>query len=196
LYNKYYKDDLEMNDKRGKNVKQQQCIKHTKQLEEDSPITNKLTAQEKKEWADVFKKADEGDKASNKDVENVTCVKEMMQLMYVPAVWVNGDEPNEEDKEEEDKEDKDNKEKTANKKPQLLFEAHFMGVTYSPATKATKDVGPLSPKWVLRASMSIWSCSVPITCGQWLWGTIVQKRASTRVQCFGGIRDPSLLPAI
>jgi hypothetical protein len=72
----------------------------------------------------------------------------MMQLMYVPAVWADGDEPNEEDKEEEDKEDEDNKEKIGNKKPRPLFEAHFMGVTYSPATKATKDVGPLSPKWV------------------------------------------------
>jgi hypothetical protein len=149
LYNKYYKkDDLETNIKRGKNVKQQQCLKHTQKLEEDFPITNKLTAQETKEWEDVFKEADEGDKVSKKDVENVTCVKEMMQLMYVPAVWVDSDEPKEGDKEEEDEEDEDNKEKTANKKPQPLFKAHFMGVTYSRAIKATKNVGPLSPKWV------------------------------------------------
>ena len=79
-------------------------------------------------------------------MEDVTCVKEMMQLMYVPAVWADGDKPNEEDSIEE--EDVDNEEKTAKKKPQPLFDAHFMGVTYSPASKATTNIGPLSPKWV------------------------------------------------
>jgi hypothetical protein len=66
-----------------------------------------------------------------------------------PAVWADGDRPNEKDsKEEEEEEDEDNEKKTAKKKTQPLFEAHFMGVTYSPASKSTTDVGPLSPKWV------------------------------------------------
>jgi hypothetical protein len=117
-------------------------------MEEDFKIRNQLTDQETKEWEDVFKKAYEGDKVCKKDVQDVTFVKEMMQLMYVLAVWRGGDEPNKEDREEEDKEDKDNKEKTAKKESQWLLEAHFMGVTYSSASKATKDVGPLSPKWV------------------------------------------------
>ncbi len=77
------------------------------------PITNQLTDQEKRDWADLFKKADEGDKVAKKDVEDITCVKEMMQLMYVPAVWADGDEPNEEDSKEE--EDEENEEKKAKK---------------------------------------------------------------------------------
>jgi hypothetical protein len=124
-------------------------LKHAKQLEEDFPITNQLTDQEKKECEDVFNKADEGDKVCKKDVEDVIFVKEMMQLMYVPAVWADGVEPNKEDREEEkEEEDEDNEEKTAKEEPQPLFEAHFMGVTYSPASKSTRDVKPLSPKWV------------------------------------------------
>ena len=110
------------------------------------PITNQLTDQEKRDWADLFKKADEGDKVAKKDVEDITCVKEMMQLKYVPAVWADGDEPNEEDSEEE--EDKGNEKKKAKKKPQPKFDAHFMGVTYSPASGHTTNVGPLSPEWV------------------------------------------------
>jgi hypothetical protein len=76
-----------------------------------------LTELERKDWENVFKKADEGDKVSKKDVEEITFVKELMQLMYVLAVWADGDEPKEEDKEEEDKEEEDNKEKTAKEEP-------------------------------------------------------------------------------
>ncbi len=94
LFNKYYKDDLETKGKKGKNAVQQQCLKHTKQLEQDFTITNQLTEQEKREWADLFKKADEEDKVAKKDVEDITCVKEMMQLKYVPEVWADGDKPN------------------------------------------------------------------------------------------------------
>jgi hypothetical protein len=123
-------------------------LKHTKQLGEDVEITNQLTDQERKEWEDVFKQADERKRFSKKDEEEVTFVKELMQLMYVPAVWADGDVPNKEDKEEEDEEEEDNKEKKAKEEPQPLFEAHFMGVRYSPATSVRKKVGHLNPEWV------------------------------------------------
>jgi hypothetical protein len=119
-------------------------------LEDDFEITNELTDMERKDWENVFEEADGGDKVSNKDVEETTFVKELMQLMYVLAVWMDGDKPNKEDMEEEDKEEEDNKEKTAKEEPKPLFGAYFMGYKYSPATNNTKKVGPLNPEWVQR----------------------------------------------
>ena len=94
----------------------------TAKLESDFEITNQLTAAEQKEWEDVFNLADAGDRARRKEVEEVTMVKEMNQLMYVPAVWSDSEEHNkkdaraEETEAEEAEEGEEDKEKTSKEK--------------------------------------------------------------------------------
>ncbi len=116
----------------------------TAKLESDFEITNQLTAAEQKEWEDVFNLADAGDRARRKEVEEVTMVKEMNQLMYVPAVWSDDEEHNKEDAEAEETEEKEeDKEKTAKGTKVLpLVAAHFMGFTHSPETTRQLRLDP------------------------------------------------------
>ena len=114
MYNKYYKEEFKTKRNTGRHVKRDIVFKMRKELEGDFEITNQLTAAEQKEWEDVFNLADAGDRARRKEVEEVTMVKEMNQLMYVPAVWSDDEEHNEEDTEaEETEEEEEDKEKTA-----------------------------------------------------------------------------------
>jgi hypothetical protein len=61
-------------------------------LERDFQPTNILTLEEQQEWEEVFKLADARDKVRKEEVEEQMMVKEITQLMYVLAVWMEGDE--------------------------------------------------------------------------------------------------------
>ena len=119
----------------------------TAELEGDFEITKQLTDAEQKEWEDVFNLADAGNRVRRKEVEEVTMVKEMNQLMYVPAVWSDDEEHNKEDaKAAETEEEEEDKEKTAKGTKVLpLVAAHFMGYTLCPETNKSNQVGPLNP---------------------------------------------------
>jgi hypothetical protein len=149
LHNKYYKDDLEvrrsMQNKKsmGRNARRQQVLKETKLLELNFEMTQPLTQEEEKEWEEVFRLAEAGDKKRKAKVKEITLVKELTQLQYVLAVWRNGEDPEEVDEEEGDMDD-DEEETQTKKAPEPLHEAHFMGYTYNPVLKTTTKVGPLS----------------------------------------------------
>jgi hypothetical protein len=117
LYNKHYKVEFEKKERQGQNVKHQKVNVLTDQLDSNFRAINMLTLSEHQEWEEVFKLADAGDKVRKKEVEEVRMKNEMKQLMYLPAVWMEGDEPNEDDK--EDKEEEEEEERPTKKHSSL-----------------------------------------------------------------------------
>jgi hypothetical protein len=72
-------------------------------------------------------------------------VKEIRQLMYVPPVWMEGDEPKEDDNEDEEEELEEDETSKENP-PGPLEKSHFIGFTFYPDTKHSEKVGPLNPE--------------------------------------------------
>ena len=143
LYNKYYKDAYEATTTLGHSQKRQQAHAVIAELDKHFPQTNQLTPLEQQEWAALFELADNGDKTSKAIVEEQTMVKEMSRMMYVPAVYLEGQEP-----------PPDNETENAERDDHITYEpiepAHFMGYTFEPVRKHSTKVGPLNPEWVRR----------------------------------------------
>jgi hypothetical protein len=93
IYNKYYKEDYAKKLDLGYKAKRKKVLDVTKRLNVNFEITNQLDALEQKDWDEVFKLAVAGDKVRKKEVEDITMLKEITQLQYIPACWRVGEEP-------------------------------------------------------------------------------------------------------
>jgi hypothetical protein len=101
IYNKYYKEDYAKKLDLGHKAKRKKILDATKRMNVNFEITNQLNALEQKDWDEVFKLAAVGDKVRKKEVEDITMVKEITQLQYIPACWRVGEEPYEDSEDEE-----------------------------------------------------------------------------------------------
>jgi hypothetical protein len=137
----------------GYKAKWKKVLDVTKRLNVNFEITNQLNALEQKDWDEVFKLAAAGDKVRKKEVEDITMVKEITQLQYIPACWRVGEEPYKDSEDEESQvevSDDDVEETPTENTPEPVRKAHCMGYTYNTDVKKSTKVGPLNPEWVRR----------------------------------------------
>jgi hypothetical protein len=117
----------------------------TKRLNVNFEITNQVNALEHKDWDEVSKLAAAGDKVRKKEVEDITMVKEITQLQYIPACWRVGEEPYEDSEDEESQvevSDDDVEETPTENTPEPVRKAHFMGYTYNTDVKNQPRLDP------------------------------------------------------
>jgi hypothetical protein len=190
LYNKYYKDEFQRKES-GKNAKRLKVQRMTERMEDDFKIPPILTAEEEKEWAEVFRLAAEGDKVRKSEVKEFALVKELTQLMYVPAVWQDEDGKNEE-KEEEDTADQNKKAR------QPSVKAHFLGFSYDAEKKQSTKTEPLNPEWVRRFFKGVYVNLVMLKPNHW-WPCVVGHARSQddfAPKYLVSIRGPSFFSAV
>jgi hypothetical protein len=138
-------------------------------------VTNQLNALEQKDWDEVFKLAGAGDKVRKEEVEDITMVKEITQLQYIPACWRVGGEPYEDSEDEESQvevSDDDVEESLTENAPEPVCKAHFMVYTYNTDVKKSTKVGPLNPEWVRQFFKGVYVNLIMLEPYRW-WPMVV-----------------------
>ena len=140
------------------------ALELTVELNKNFERTEELTEEEKADWRAVWRISQEpGGKERRAELLEQKRVKEIKALMYIPAVWAEGEEPKDNNPDDVEQQvvseipDDDRKMPGVDKEmptptePKMPLElAYFMGLAQDGVTQTAYKMGPLNPEWIRR----------------------------------------------